>query len=197
LTRCSGMPPFGECAAHSRHAGSSEARASHGKYGTLVLSADDIRKFRRLGGSVVIFAGAVIIAASRADEPLGVALLLVGAFILAHLGIEEHFHQLREDFEAKPDAGLREFASAFVSTSGVILGLLAVFGDKEFSLTIKVGIGALVADILVGVVLIGLLLAGASDDDQPAWNLIRLVFNVALWAFALGLLCVATALIYT
>ena len=162
-----------------------------------VLTAEGIRKFRRLAGGAAIFAGAVIIAATRADEPLGVALLLVGAFILAHLSIEEHFHEIRQDFEAKPDTGLREFASAFVSTSGVILGLLAVFGDKEFSLTIKVGIGALVADILVGVVLIGLLLAGANENDQRAWNLIRFVFNVALWAFALGLLCIATALIYT
>lgn len=146
---------------------------------------------------MAIIVGVVLIASPRVDDPLGLALVLVGAFIVAHLSTEEYFHRIRKEFEATPDTGLRDFASAFVSTSGVILGLLAVFGDQEFSLTIKVGIGALVADILIGVVLIGLLLAGASNDDQEAWNLIRLVFNVALWAFALGLLCIATALIYT
>jgi hypothetical protein len=98
--------------------------------------------------------------------------------------------------EPQPTGGLREFASAFVSTSGVILGLLAVFGERSFSLTIKVAVGALVADILVGIVLVGLLLSAPDPEDQRSWNLIRYVFNVALWALALGLLCIGAALLY-
>ena len=86
----------------------------------------------------------------------------------------------------------------------MILGLLAVFGDKtpKTPLTIKVGVVALVSDILIGIVLVGLLLAAPADDDSAtvndarAWNLIRYVFNLALWGFSLGLLCISMALIY-
>jgi hypothetical protein len=120
---------------------------------------------------------------------------LLGLFILSHLGVDELLQKVRTEYEST-DGGLREFASSFVSTSGIILGLLAVFGGHTFSLTLKVGIAALVADILVGTVLVGLLLAGPASNDQRAMNVIRYVFNIALWALSLGLLSIALALLY-
>jgi hypothetical protein len=173
-----------------------------------VLTADGIFRFRILGGCVACLGGLVGLAAHD-DPSLGVAGLVLAAFILAHLTIEHHYQQLRDQFAKTPQAsaasgghgqpvdGLREFASAFVSTSGVILGLLAVFGDGDLSLTIKVGIGALVIDILVGTVLVGLVISAPDSADQRSWNFVRYVFNVALWALALGLLCIGTALIYS
>lgn len=138
------------------------------------------------------------------ETPLGVAVLVLGVFIVAHLVIEAGFMSVRSDYTPPVDSGMRDFASTFIATSGVILGLLALFGDKPGSLTptIKVGIAALAADILTGLVLLGLLLSGADpgngdrEADQSAWNYIRVVFNLALWALTLGLLCIATALLY-
>ena len=161
-----------------------------------MLTASGIRIFRIAGAKVSLIAGLVIIATGDPAVSLGVAVLLLGCFIGGHAWIDYTFQRIRQDYNPPQDSGLRDFASAFVSTSGVILGLLAVFGDHPFSLTIKVGIAALVSDIMVGIVLVGLLLAGAAPDDQRAWNLIRYVFNVALWALSLGLLCIAMGLLY-
>jgi len=54
----------------------------------------------------------------------------------------------------------------------------------------------LAADILLGIVLVGLLLAAPKASHQDAWNFIRYVFNLALWALALGLLCIVMPLLY-
>jgi hypothetical protein len=131
-----------------------------------VLSKTGILIFRIIGGLASTLVGAVFLATGHTEKPLGIALLAVGGFILFHLAIESWFQSIRQDYEPADDGGLRDFAAAFVSTSGVILGLLAVFGDTPFSLTLKVGIVALVTDILVGTVLVGLLLAGAAATDQ-------------------------------
>jgi ABC-type sugar transport system permease subunit len=163
-----------------------------------VLTKGGILGFRIVGGLTSLVIGAVLLGIGYSETALSVALLALGGFVLFHLVTEAWFLSVREnkDYAPADDSGLREFAAAFVSTSGVILGLLAVFGDKPFSLTLKVGIVALVTDILVGTVLVGLLLAGAASTDQKAWNLIRYVFNLALWALSLGLLCIALALVY-
>jgi hypothetical protein len=156
--------------------------------------------FRRAGGAALLAAGIIVAIVADADRPLGISLVVTGVFVLAHLATETAFHGRGIDYDLTADAhaGMREFAAAFTSTSGVILGLLAVFGDSEggFSLTVKVGIGALAADILLGIVLVGLLLAAPKTSDQDAWNFIRYVFNLALWALALGLLCIVTPLLY-
>ena len=164
---------------------------------------------RLLVGIASTIAGAVLLATGVTETPLGVAVLVLGLFILGHFAIEAWFMHVRRDYDPPADSGMRDFASTFIATSGVILGLLALFGDERGSLTptIKVGIVALATDILVGLVLLGLLLAGADPGgtatangktsiDQKAWNIIRLVFNVALWALSLGLLCIAMALLY-
>lgn len=165
---------------------------------------------RLVVGIASTISGVVLLATGFTETPLGVAVLVLGLFILCHFVIEAWFMHVRRDYDPPPDNGMREFASTFIATSGVILGLLALFGDERGTLTptIKVGIVALATDILVGLVLLGLLLAGADPGgtatatggktsiDQEAWNIIRLVFNLALWALSLGLLCIAMALLY-
>ncbi|HXF00120.1 MAG TPA: hypothetical protein VN458_07220 [Solirubrobacterales bacterium] len=165
-----------------------------------MLAARGIYYFRLLVGAAAVLGGIVVLAASGDNESLGLAVLLWGVFILGHLGIETLYQRVRGQYDSvgqqlQPTSGLREFAIAFPSTSGVILGLVAVFGSEDFSLTTKVGIGALVADILVGLVLVGLVIAAPDSGDQRSWNLIRYVFNLALWALALGLLCIGIALL--
>lgn len=171
-------------------------------------SAGDI--FRILVGIASTICGLVFLADGLTETPLGVAVLVLGLFILCHYAVEARFMHVRQAYNPPADSGLRDFASTFIATSGVILGLLKVFGDKQGSLTptLTVGVVALAADILVGFVLLGLLLAGADPGatvkpggqttsiDQKAWNIIRIVFNMALWALSLGLLCIAMALIY-
>jgi hypothetical protein len=157
-----------------------------------------------LGGGAALILGIVLLGGDHGERALALALVALGAFILVHLFVEEGYHAIVDNYGDSDGGGLRDFASAFVATSGVILGLLAVFGDKTLKtpFTIKVGVVALVSDILVGTVLIGLLLAAPVDDqsatvnDIRAWNLIRYVFHVALWGLSLGLLCIAMALLY-
>ena len=132
---------------------------------------------------------------------LGLAVWLLGAFIIAHTVCDLLLQHLKADESSAPadsETGLREFAASFVATASVILGLLAVFDTEPFTQTIKVGIAALVTAILAGIVLVGLLLAApaASATETAAWNLIRYVFNLSVWALALGLLCIASGLLY-
>lgn len=167
-----------------------------------MLSKRGILSFRFAGGIVGTILGLVCLIWGYGEKPLALALLALGIFILCHTGVESWFHSVRQDYETADQgeqvSGFREFASAFVATSGVILGLLAVFGDKTLKapFTIKIGVVALVSDILIGTVLVGLLLASPGPNDQRAWNLIRYVFHLALWGLSLGLLCIAMALLY-
>jgi hypothetical protein len=163
-----------------------------------VLSKWGIRIFRFLGGAAALIVGIVLLHWSLGEKALALALTALGAFILCHLAVEESYHKIVESYGESDEGGLREFASAFVATSGVILGLLAVFGDKttKTPFTIKVSVVALVSDILIGTVLVGLLLAPPADADQRAKNFTRYVFHLALWGLSLGLLCITMALLY-
>lgn len=163
--------------------------------------------FRLVVGVVVGVVGLWFVFGHATETPLGVATLVLGLFILVHWVVEDCFMRVRQPYDSPADTGLQDFASSFIATSAVILGLLALFGDDPLTTTMKVGIAALVADILVGLVLVGLVLAGAEPGgrvvngttttaDQTAWNIIRIVFNLALWALSLGLLCIAMALLY-
>jgi hypothetical protein len=75
-------------------------------------------------------------------KPLAIAITVPGAFILCHTVVETTYHGVVQTYADSDIGGLRDFASAFVATSGVILGLLAVFGDKtpKAPFTIKVGV---------------------------------------------------------
>ena len=174
----------------------------------MTLNIGDV--FRIVVGIASAVCGAYLlfIHTGSTGKPLGLALLVLGLFIVSHWGLEAYFMHVRRDYTPPADSGMRDLASSFIATSGVILGLLVLFGNRgvTVTLTLRVGIAALAADILLGLVLVGLLLAGAdpggsasgvtTGPDQRAWNVIRLVFNLALWALSLGLLCIAMALIY-
>jgi hypothetical protein len=159
--------------------------------------------FRLGAGIASLGTGIALLAGHYGERPLGIAVITLGGFILCHFAVERYFWSVRAEFDPPADTGMRDLASTFVATSGVVLGLLTLFGDKTstkqsdaFTLTLKVGSTSLAAAILIGLVLIGLLLMGAKPDDQRAWNVVRVVFNVELWAFSLGLLCIAIALVY-
>jgi hypothetical protein len=165
---------------------------------TFGLSKRGIVVFRIAGGIAGLTVGLVLLIGGYSEKSLALALTALGSFILGHAVVEMTYHAVIQEYADSDVGGLRDFASAFVATSGVILGLLAVFGDKTLKtpFTIKVGVVALVSDILIGTVLVGLLLGAPADSDQRAWNLIRYVFHLALWALSLGLLCITMALVY-
>src|SRR5437868_10706133 len=84
----------------------------------------------------------------------------------------------------------RDTATIYISTPGVILGLLAVFGDHLHQTTLHLASVALAVTILVGIVLHGLLVYG-TPDDEARLSLLGYLFNLLLWALALGTLCIA------
>jgi hypothetical protein len=152
--------------------------------------------FRLLVGLASIVLG---IFAFGSNHSLRLAVLLFGIFAVFYAALDAAFQAVRVDKDYIPadyENGLREFAASFVATSGVILGLLSVFGEHKWSDTVKVGVIALTVDILVGIALVALLLAGAKDNEVAAWGMIRYVFNLAIWSLSFGLLCVATGLLY-
>lgn len=157
-------------------------------------------------------AGLLLLVCGAAESALGIALLALAAFTLFHFVVEDRFLKARNPaYVASEEGGMRELATTFVATAGVVLGLLTVFAERSGTITttVKVGTAALAATILLGIVLLGLLLVGAEPGqaatetqaevptDQHGLNFIRIVFNMVLWAFSLGLLCIAAALLYT
>jgi hypothetical protein len=136
----------------------------------VILSKHAILGFRIAGGVTSATLGLILLVGGYGEKSLALALLALGSFILCHTAVEHWFHAIRQRYEPPQDGGLREFASTFVATSGVILGLLAVFGDNGLAtpLTLKVGVVALVSDILIGTVLVALLLASPGPTDQRA-----------------------------
>jgi hypothetical protein len=87
-------------------------------------------------------------------------------------------------------------ANVLTTTPGVVLGLLAVFGSAELLTdTLKVASVSLAAALLLAIVLSGLV-AMVGATEPPLSRLIRVLFNITLWALALGLLGIAIGLVY-
>jgi hypothetical protein len=161
-----------------------------------MLTAHGVRCLRMVAAIIPSVAGVVLLIAQVDPVALAVSLIVFGVFVFGHRWLDYKFQALRSmAAPASDQTGLRDFAATLVGTSGVILGLLAVFGKQPFDLTIRFGIAALVAGILIAIVLVGLLLAGADPADLPPNNLIVVVFNFALWGLSFGLVCIAIALI--
>lgn len=87
-------------------------------------------------------------------------------------------------------------ANILTTTPGVVLGLLAVFGSTNILTdTLKIASVSLTAALLLAIVLSGLVaMAGATEPLLS--RLVRVLFNVTLWALALGLLGIAMSLVY-
>lgn len=133
------------------------------------------------------------------DHPLRWAVELLGIFILGHLCLELLMIKLPKGTEADPANIPDPFASvgnALMTTPAVVLGLLAAFSTADtLTPAIKVGAGALVAALLLAIVNSGLA-SMAEIANPPRSTVIRLMFNLTLWALTLGLLGITMGLIY-
>ena len=128
------------------------------------------------------------------ERSLALACLLLGLFILGHYFLDQTFQTLKT-IPVGAEPALQPFATSLVSTSAVVLGLLSALSSRGFSTTAKVGVVSLTLDVLVGIALVGLLLAGFRSADRGAAALVAILFNVVWWGLAFGLLCIAMALI--
>jgi hypothetical protein len=83
-----------------------------------------------------------------------------------------------------------------VTTPGVVLGLLAVFGTTgTLTTVVKVATVALATALLLGIVLNGLV-SMQDIGNPPRSTVIRLMFNLTLWALTLGILGIAMGVVY-
>lgn len=137
-------------------------------------------------------------ATGSSDHALGWAVFLLGAFILAHLVIEFLVTRLPETTgrdESVPNP-FNAVATVLVTTPGVVLGLLAAFGTTgTLTTVVKVAVVALATALLLGIILNGLVsMQGISNP--PRSTVIRLLFNLTLWALTLGILGIAMGVVY-
>jgi hypothetical protein len=145
--------------------------------------------------------GITLLASHVGERPLDIAVLLVGAFAAFHFAVEALWSGLpgtpSGEADTAPDlaAAFRDAAVVYISTPGVVLGLLAVFGEHLRRTTLHVASISLAVTILAGIVLHGLLVYG-TPKDQPRMALIGYLFNLLLWSLALGTLAVALAIVY-
>jgi uncharacterized membrane protein len=167
-----------------------------------MLSFDALRQFRLLAAAAALATGGAVLASNELERPLAFAILLLGGFILAHLIVEELWVKLT--LKASPDtspandeagAAFREAAMVYISTPGVVLGLIAVFEKNLPRDTLRVGSLALATTILAGIVLHGLVVFGVPEDVQRR-ALVSYIFNILLWSLGLGVLCIALAIVY-
>jgi hypothetical protein len=186
--------------------------------------------------------GLVLLLFGKGDAAVAAALGLTGLFILAHWLITARWdfimtmdRRLRLD-----EPGLLALAGAFITAPGAILAITSVFGatsasgtTTSFPIAVKVGLLALVAELLTSFILFGLVVA--EKPEKPDRLILRMrpgpfimlgpvrrfkpalvkeavdaheevaprvvddrmtafrayLFNLALWAYAFGLLCIA------
>jgi hypothetical protein len=127
---------------------------------------------------------------------------LLGAFIALNLILEllalALWNEQNAEAGAKEgSAPFRETAGVLVSTPGVILGLLAVFGAARLqAVPVKVAAVSLTVAVLFGIVYYSLNAWPGATEGLFA-TVPRFVYHVALWALALGLLCVAMSIVFT
>jgi hypothetical protein len=98
--------------------------------------------------------------------------------------------------DATPPNPFSAMSNILTTTPGVVLGLLAVFGGTDIlTATLKIASVSLTAALLLAIVLSGLV-AMVGATEPPLSRLVRVLFNVTLWALALGLLGIAMGLVY-
>jgi hypothetical protein len=87
-------------------------------------------------------------------------------------------------------------ANLLVTTPGVVLGLLAVFGTTgTLTTVVKVAAFGLATALLMAIVLNGMV--SMQDISNPPRSIvIRLVFNLTLWALVLGIIGIAMGIVY-
>jgi hypothetical protein len=133
------------------------------------------------------------------DHAITAALVSLAIVMLVHLAIDLVWEQLLKSggMGRSPDiaAAWGPFVGLIVTTAGVVLGLLQAFGTGHLSDPLKVATMSLVATVMLGMFLFGLVVS-AAPKGAPAVVFRAFIFNVTLWALALGLLSISWALVY-
>jgi hypothetical protein len=156
--------------------------------------------FRVLAGvAAMVVSQTSLVTSERSPDPaLQWTVFLLGVFILFHFLIgwivvllpiyAGHDEQVPNPFNA--------VANVLVTAPGVVLGLLAVFGTAgALTTVVKVAAVALATALLLGIVLNGLV-SMQDVGNPPRSTVIRLMFNLTLWALVLGILGIAMGVVY-
>jgi hypothetical protein len=158
---------------------------------------DGFRVFVGIAAIVVSQTAIVTIHGIR-DPALHWAVFLLGVFILFHFVIELIVDLLpvRAGRDEQVPNPFDAVAPVLVTTPGVVLGLLAVFGTEgTLTIVVKVAAIALATALLLGIVINGLV-SMQDIGNPPRSTVIRLMFNLSLWALVLGVLGVAMGVVY-
>lgn len=159
--------------------------------------------FRRVVGVVLAIVGSVLFVGSAFSSSVALAILVLGGTIVGHLvteGLWDQWNQngppaANEAPSAETVSALRGFPSTFLTTAGVVLALLTAFASKPPGLGIKVAGISLAMSIILSIVLAGLLV-GSIPATRKTGELMSLLFNLAWWSLAFGLLNIAFSLAY-
>jgi hypothetical protein len=151
------------------------------------------------GVSAIWVSGTTLASSSVSPDPaLRWTVLLLGIFILFHLLVEVLVVALpvRAGQSENVPSPFNTVANVLVTTPGVVLGLLAAFGNKgTLTTVVKVAAFALAAALLLAIVLNGLV--SMQDIGKPLRStVIRFIFNLTLWALALGIIGIAMGITY-
>jgi len=146
----------------------------------------------------VVSQTAIVSSKRSPDAALRWTVFLLGLFILFHFLLEQLIIRLpvRAGHDETVPNPFNAVANVLVTTPGVVLGLLAVFGTTgTLTTVVKVAAAALATALLLGIVLNGLV-SMQNIGNPPRSTLIRLIFNLTLWALALGVLAIAMGVVY-
>jgi hypothetical protein len=148
--------------------------------------------------AIVVSETAIVTSKKTPDPALHWTVFLLGVFIFVHWAIERIIVSLpvrggRDETVPNP---FNAVATALVTTPALVLGIFAVFGTgKTLTIVVKVAAVALAATLLLGLILNGLV-SMQDIGNPPRSTVIRLIFNLTLWALALGILGIAMSIVY-
>jgi hypothetical protein len=159
-----------------------------------------LEHFRAAAGIAAILVSFTPIVSSKGspDPALHWTVLLLGIFILVHflVGWIVVLLPVRAGHDEAVPNPFNAVATVLVTTPGVVLGLLAAFGTAgTLTTVVKVAAIALGTALLLGIVLSGLV-SMADIGNPPRSTVIRLMFNLTLWALALGVLGISLGVVY-
>jgi len=156
--------------------------------------------FRVLAGiAAIVVSYTEIVSSTRNPDPaLHYTVFLLGVFILFHflIGWIVVLLPVRGGRDEKVPNPFNAVASVLVTTPGLVLGLLAVFGNTgTLTTVVKVAAVALAVSLLLGIILNGLV-SMQDVGNPPRSTVIRLMFNLTLWALTLGVMGIALGVVY-
>ncbi len=125
--------------------------------------------------------------------PLRWSLGVLAMFALFHLLVDLMWFKMHNDSasgrQPSTDTGLG--ARVLVPTAAAVIALVTGIG-KDITLTERVGVVAVAASILIGVVSVSL--QGTRIDRKDDRVMRVLLINIVFFAFTFGLLCLALSL---